>query len=262
MSTYRPTGPALETLVTGFEGRENVGYADIKGVPTAGIGHTGPSVVIGKTYTDAQIDAWFAADIEEATATIYDFVPTDIINELPDDSWNALNSFIYNVGRQAFRDPGTGKETNFSKTLLARDYPMVAVRMRDWVMSGGNVVVKGLVNRRAQESALWLAGFATSTNTPATTETVAAIPTGEPAETGVVPDVPTVKRDITHTVGVITGALGTASAAAPEIIAHGHELMQLGDTLKILGTLGAVLTACGIGLMIYRDATRRQEAKA
>jgi GH24 family phage-related lysozyme (muramidase) len=41
-----------------------IGYADGGGVPTAGYGHTGPDVLIGRVYTQAQCDAWLAADLD------------------------------------------------------------------------------------------------------------------------------------------------------------------------------------------------------
>lgn len=52
------------------EGREHAAYPDplTRAEPwTIGIGHTGPEVHRGLVWTDAQIDAAFAADVAEAT---------------------------------------------------------------------------------------------------------------------------------------------------------------------------------------------------
>jgi lysozyme len=57
----------LESL----EGRETCAYPDpiTRGKPwTIGIGHTGPEVVPGLVWTDAQIDAAFQSDVAIATA--------------------------------------------------------------------------------------------------------------------------------------------------------------------------------------------------
>ena len=61
----------VRTQITTLEGgRVHKVYADplTGGAPwTVGIGHTGPEVKQGDTWTDAQIDAAFEADMQEAT---------------------------------------------------------------------------------------------------------------------------------------------------------------------------------------------------
>jgi lysozyme len=53
-----------------FEGRRHEAYQCTMGVWTIGIGHTGPEVHSGLTWTDDQIDDAFDADITEAEADL------------------------------------------------------------------------------------------------------------------------------------------------------------------------------------------------
>lgn len=59
----------IESALARDEGRRNVAYADSLGKPTIGIGHYDPLLVVGvTTWSDAQIDAQFAADVAAARA--------------------------------------------------------------------------------------------------------------------------------------------------------------------------------------------------
>jgi lysozyme len=55
-----------ESLLVAEEGRKNYVYPDQFGYPTGGIGHKDTSMTIGACVSDAQIDAWFAADVAVA----------------------------------------------------------------------------------------------------------------------------------------------------------------------------------------------------
>lgn len=59
----------VESMMAFEEGRRSVAYPDSLGKPTIGIGHYDPTLIIGVTmWTDAQIDAQFAADLASARA--------------------------------------------------------------------------------------------------------------------------------------------------------------------------------------------------
>lgn len=60
----------LEKQLTGEEGRRHDAYLDSLGVPTIGIGHATPDIHLGMTWTDAQIDAAFQADVTEKSHQI------------------------------------------------------------------------------------------------------------------------------------------------------------------------------------------------
>lgn len=262
----RQPSPNVKKLIEGHEARIAKGYYDVARIPTAGVGHTGPDVKVGVTYSAAQIDAWFDEDIAEAVATIARFVKAEIIEALPEQSYDALVSFIFNVGAQAFRNPKTGKETNFSKAINGRRFDEVDDRMRDWVYAGGRRI-GGLASRRADESARWNRGF----------EAVAAVgpmPEPEPlappvhafeaAETNVVPDTPEPApmsgKDV---LGISTVIGGAVAAVGPEtVISAGTQLRSLVPDIPLFNVAGAVLIGFGIGLIIWNKVRRSRQSGA
>lgn len=76
------------------EGRRNAAYLDSKGIPTIGVGHTGPEVHLGLVWTDAQIDEAFEKDLAWVDAAIAQSVTTPLLSH----QYDALGSFTYNVG--------------------------------------------------------------------------------------------------------------------------------------------------------------------
>lgn len=262
----QPT-PHCRTIISSFEGRRLRGYLDVAGIATAGVGHTGPDVVAGKFYTDAQVDAWFDADIAEAVSTIYRFIPAEIIAELPDESYDALVSFIFNVGAQAFRNPKTGKETNFSKALRNRRYREVDDRMLDWVYAGGKKV-NGLITRRADEAGRWNRGFAARAAVgpmPEPKPLPAVVLVQPTEETNVVPDAP-VKEPILPVkmlVSTLTTVGGAATAIAPEnVVSAGSQLRSMLPDVKVFSIIGALLVAAGIGMTLWSQYRRAKKSGA
>lgn len=138
-----------ENLIKDFEGFELTAYADIKGVPTVGWGHTGPEVIVGKTYTQEQCEKWFDEDNDEAENAVNSLVKV----ELNQNQFDALVSIVYNIG------VGNFKSSTFLKRLNNNDYDGCAEAMK-WFnkarVDGKLVVVKGLVNRRAKEAEVFL----------------------------------------------------------------------------------------------------------
>ena len=250
-------------LIEGFEARRLTVYLDIKGVPTGGVGHTGKDLPpVGTTLTAAQVELWFSADVAEAVRTIERHVPADVLAAIPDVSYDALVSFVFNVGEQAFVDPKSGKQTNFSKTLNDRRWDEVDDRMRDWVYAN-RVKVPGLVNRRAAESAQWNAGLVPAL--PSRLATV-ALPTvvHKPSQTGVVPDAPP-KKPVVNTrgfAGFVTTAVGTVVGAAPDLIASGNQMRSMAGDIKFLSIVGAVIVVIGIALGLWEKIHARAKSGA
>ena len=93
-------------FVVYFEGDEPVGYADPVGIPTAGVGHTGPDVIIGKWYDEATRQGWLKNDLAEAAAIVERCAPSTI------DVYQraAFVSFAYNVGAATHRPTSNGPE--------------------------------------------------------------------------------------------------------------------------------------------------------
>jgi lysozyme len=141
-----------------MEGYCEKAYRDSAGFPTIGTGHklTRSELSSGKIW------------INKKPYNIEDGLPTEVgklllkqdllgvervINNeikvlLNQNQYNALCSFIFNVGISAF------KNSTLLKKLNDKNYSAVPNEMKRWVYSGGRVI-SGLINRRKFEAALW-----------------------------------------------------------------------------------------------------------
>jgi lysozyme len=92
------------------EGSRSTAYKDTKGIWTIGVGHTGPEVCEGLIWSDQQILAQLAIDIGKAEACINSVVKVP----LETNQFDALASFIFNVGVNAFSNSTMLKKINVS----------------------------------------------------------------------------------------------------------------------------------------------------
>lgn len=143
MKTLSTTG---EAMIEGFEALRLVGYPDVKGVPTAGWGHTGHDVMIGTTYTREQCEDWFVADTQKAI----DGVNTGLDAPCTQNQFDALVSFTYNVGVNA------EAHSTMLKLMNAGNVAGAAAEFPKWDHVDG-VPNAGLLRRRKAEQALFLA---------------------------------------------------------------------------------------------------------
>jgi lysozyme len=81
------------------EGKRNKAYLDSKGIPTIGVGHTSPNVYIGLVWTDQQIEDALRDDLKTAENCVNKYV----IVPLTQNQFDALVSFVFNIGVNAFR---------------------------------------------------------------------------------------------------------------------------------------------------------------
>lgn len=81
------------------EGQRNRAYKDTKGILTIGVGHTGPEVVEGLVWDDETCKQVLKQDCSIAEKAIKTYVFTP----LTQNQFDALVSFIFNVGVNAFR---------------------------------------------------------------------------------------------------------------------------------------------------------------
>jgi lysozyme len=136
--------PSGLIMMETFEALRLVGYPDIKGVPTIGYGHTGPEISIGLVWTQLQAVQAFQDDVMWATAAVHKDV-TVVLNQ---NQFDALVSFTYNVGVNAFG----------GSTLLhlvnEGDFPGAAAQFGKWIYAG-HIISSGLINRRKKETALF-----------------------------------------------------------------------------------------------------------
>lgn len=145
-------------LLTEWEGSSHEVYQDVAGLPTIGVGHlltrdeltSGKILIFGEPIkfhdglTSLQIDRLLTQDLAGAEGA----VNSGITVALNQNQFDALVSFVFNVGRQAFYTSTLRKILNDGK------YVKVPEQLRRWNRSGGKVV-QGLINRRENEIKLF-----------------------------------------------------------------------------------------------------------
>lgn len=149
----------LDALIK-HEGLRHNMYKDVAGYPTIGVGHlltraeldTG-SIMLGGTavswekgLTPAQVKDLLSQDLKK----FENAVDTSVRVLLNQNQFDALVSFAFNVGVGAF-----GRSTLLKRLNAALPKEDVAKEFAKWNRAGGKVV-KGLVNRRKAEAALFL----------------------------------------------------------------------------------------------------------
>jgi lysozyme len=90
------------------EAKRNAAYLDSVGVPTIGVGHTGPEVHMGLVWTDEQVMEALRNDLDRFEQA----VNGGVTQELQQHQFDALVSFAFNVGVQAFRQSTMLKRIN------------------------------------------------------------------------------------------------------------------------------------------------------
>lgn len=131
-----------------FEGCRLEAYRDQGGVWTIGYGHTGPDVVQGLRWTQAQADAQLLKDRREAFNAVAHLVG----DHLSPQEMEALEDFVFNLG-----------EGDFAHSTLLRDIRSgnmgaAANEFEKWDHVAGKVCA-GLLARRAAEAALFRKGM-------------------------------------------------------------------------------------------------------
>lgn len=116
------TSPAGLKALERREGKRNRAYLDTKGIPTIGVGHTGPEVYMGLVWTDQQVADAFADDIQWAEDAVNKYVTVP----LKQNQFDALVSFTFNVGETAFR------RSTLVRVLNTGDYEEAAVCFDMW----------------------------------------------------------------------------------------------------------------------------------
>lgn len=147
--------PVCISLIEGFEtcakaigGGEFAAYMPTPNDrPTIGWGSTGPDIVMGLTWTRAQCDARFAADLAKFAAR----VAASVTGETGQNQFDAMVSLAYNIGASAF------KGSTLLRLHNAGDFAGADVQFAVWNKQAGRVL-PGLVRRRAAEAAMYRGG--------------------------------------------------------------------------------------------------------
>lgn len=139
----------LAAVIVGyFEGSKPTTYADPVGILTACVGHTGPDVQAGRTYTKAECDVFLTRDLGAA------FRAVDSCTRVPltDKTRAALASFAFNAGGAAYCRSSIARALNEGQGAKACD------GLLRWVYAGGQKL-PGLIKRRQAERELCIEGF-------------------------------------------------------------------------------------------------------
>lgn len=131
-------------LIKEFEGYKSEAYQCTSGVWTIGYGHT-KNVQKGDTCSVEEATEFLKQDVEIAERAINQLVKV----ELNQNQFDAILSFVYNIGRENF------KHSSMLKFLNSAHFPLAAGQFDRWVYSRSNKS-QGLINRRAKEKELFL----------------------------------------------------------------------------------------------------------
>jgi lysozyme len=133
-------------LIKKFEGLRLQAYKCPADVWTIGYGHTGKDVTEGKRITQQQAELLLKADLAEFERTISRIFPTA---DLPQNKFDALVSFCYNVGTKNFNN-----STLRAMVKQSPVNPAIREQFMRWIYVNGKVV-SGLQNRRKAEADLY-----------------------------------------------------------------------------------------------------------
>jgi lysozyme len=126
-----------------LEGFESKAYKDTGGVWTIGYGTIrwlDKPVEAGQTITEKEAVLALQADLAWAQTAVNQLVRCS----LKQNEFDALVSFVYNVGESAFA------KSTMLRLLNQQRKKEAAAQFQRWVYGNGKIV-KGLVNRRIQE---------------------------------------------------------------------------------------------------------------
>lgn len=131
-------------LIEQFEGLRLTAYADQRGIPTIGYGHTGPDVYLNEVITQEEADELLGIDLHHAEQAVMGAVKVPV-NQ---NQYDAMVSLAYNIGGGAFSRSTLVKLLNLNDSLGASTQFLV------WCKTNG-VTNQGLLNRRLAEQKLF-----------------------------------------------------------------------------------------------------------
>lgn len=126
-----------------LEDREGVrykAYLDSKGIPTIGVGHTGPEVYLGLVWSADQVKVAVEKDVKRCE----DAINLYCVQQLKQYQFDALVSFIFNVGVNAFI------RSTMLRKLNQGDFDGAAKEFDRWH------IPEGVTHRRDTEKAQFL----------------------------------------------------------------------------------------------------------
>lgn len=138
----------IEAFIKGYEKCRLKAYMPTPDdVPTIGWGSTGPDIRMGMTWTQAQADARFAADLARFASKV-----TALLGTAPTTQaqFDALVSFAYNIG---YGDGGL-KTSTLLRMHKDGNWIGAAAQFQRWNRQAGRVL-NGLTTRRSAEADIY-----------------------------------------------------------------------------------------------------------
>lgn len=151
-------------MLVALEGIDTTIYSDVVGIPTIGVGHvltqserasgkivlsSGEVLDIRNGLTQAQVMNLMLDDVMQREGYVNELVKVD----LEQHQFDALVSWVFNVGRGAMQG------STLLRRLNSGEYDAIPEEMRRWTkgtINGKKQTIRGLVNRRNTEVAMWL----------------------------------------------------------------------------------------------------------
>lgn len=137
------------SIIREFEGFRLQAYLDTGGVWTIGYGTIkypdGRKVKSGDTCTQAQAELWLKNDCKWVDSCLDQYV----ISTINQNQFDALASFVYNIGETAF------VKSTMLTFINKGELQSAALQFDRWVYDNSKKI-SGLVNRRVKEKALFL----------------------------------------------------------------------------------------------------------
>jgi len=231
----RPVPDGAAAFVARHEGLRLESYQDVGGVWTVGYGHTGPDVHAGLRISLTKAKAWLAEDLRTAAARLHTVADQPVIEELTENQYSALLSFVFNLGADA--------RWTIWKVLNAQQFDQIPLQLMRFVYVG-KTKVQGLVNRRAAEVALWSAGEPGSVDEdpPSSTTRMEITP---PASTDPQPLMRNGGFVSTASAGVATAAVAVGEVSRA-VSPYAQQSPMVGRAVATLALVAAVLAALGV----------------
>ena len=135
-------------LAQKFEGLQLTAYADAGGIWTIGYGHT-LNVYQGQVISQSQAIQFLSEDLRDAADQVNDLVTV----ELTQNQFDACCDFVFNEGA------GNFEKSHLLTLVNLGNFAAAADQFDRWVYSevdGKEVILEGLVRRRAAEKTLFL----------------------------------------------------------------------------------------------------------
>ena len=136
-------------LIKRFESLQLSSYICPSGKLTIGYGHTGSDVVPNSTITEEQAEIILMADIKP----IENYLNIKINRQLNQSQFDALVSFIFNIGMEAF------KASTLLNKLMKNPSDLTIhdefLRWKYGTRNGKKVIMPGLEKRRREEAVLY-----------------------------------------------------------------------------------------------------------